>query len=84
MKTHNLKTVNPYFEEVLQGKKTFECRKNDREFESGDRVILNEYDAKTFTYLGRNLYFEIGYILNDYPGLQPDYVVFSLIKVDDL
>jgi hypothetical protein len=42
MKTHELKTINPYFTEVLEGLKNFEVRFNDRDFNVGDEVRLQE------------------------------------------
>lgn len=41
---HELKTWPYYFEEVWNGTKTFEVRKNDRDFRVGDTLILQEYD----------------------------------------
>ena len=41
--THHLKTKTEYFQAVIDGKKPFEIRFNDRDFKSGDRVILEEY-----------------------------------------
>ena len=41
--THHLKTKPEYFQAVIDGKKPFEIQYNDRNFQTGDRVILNEY-----------------------------------------
>ncbi|MDS1006420.1 DUF3850 domain-containing protein [Clostridium sporogenes] len=38
---HRLKTLSKYFNAVCDGKKTFEIRKDDRNFEIGDTFILN-------------------------------------------
>ena len=35
MKKHLLKTINPYFQDVWDNKKTFEIRLNDRDFKVG-------------------------------------------------
>ena len=35
MKKHILKTINPYFQDVWDNKKTFEIRLNDRDFKVG-------------------------------------------------
>jgi len=40
---HELKTWPEYFEEILTGKKTFEVRKNDRDYKVGDTLILKEF-----------------------------------------
>lgn len=39
-KTHELKTLWPFWEAVADGTKTFELRKNDRDFQTGDRLRL--------------------------------------------
>lgn len=43
MKIHELKILPQYFEEVLKGNKTFEIRKNDRDFKIRDILILKEW-----------------------------------------
>lgn len=47
MNTHRLKTVNPYFQDVWDGRKPFEVRPYDRNFKVGDRVELFEYDPQS-------------------------------------
>ncbi len=42
-KKHELKLLIKYFKDVEQGRKTFELRKNDRDFKVGDTLILKEY-----------------------------------------
>lgn len=41
---HNLKSKSVYFKSVWDGSKTFEIRKNDRGFSTGDFLILQEWD----------------------------------------
>ena len=44
MTTHNLKTHPPYFQEVWDERKNFEIRTNDRDFQVGDILHLQEWD----------------------------------------
>lgn len=57
---HNLKILPEYYIAVSDGSKTFEIRKNDRDFHLGDIVMLQEYDESGFR--GRNILVEIVYI----------------------
>ena len=41
---HELKTIEPFFSEVRDGLKTFEVRKDDRDFQVGDFLKLRKYD----------------------------------------
>ena len=45
MKTHELKLDTKYFDDVKSGKKDFEIRKNDRDFEVGDILELKKYKS---------------------------------------
>lgn len=73
-----LKTVNPYFSQVWEGKKTFELRRQDRiynhpdypklykliEYKVGDIYCLAEYDPGTNSFSGRAVLIEITYVLS--------------------
>ena len=76
--THKLKILPVYFKSVVDGTKTFEVRKNDRNFKSGDIVILQEYENNDYT--GFSVWGHIGFILDSEEYLQNGYVVFSFIK----
>lgn len=41
---HELKTWSRHFNDVFMGRKTFEVRKNDREYKAGDNLTLIEGD----------------------------------------
>ncbi len=77
MQTHRLKTIPCYFERCWNLQKTFEVRKNDRDSQTRDKVVLEEYNPKTETYSGREIEGTIKYVLSDYPAIQSGYVVFS-------
>ena len=78
---HNLKTIPPYFEQVRFGIKTFELRKDDREFCVDDLLHLMEYKDNAFT--GEAVTVEITHILRDAPqfGLMPGYCIISFKKI---
>ena len=74
MKRHELKTLPQYFEGLWSNKKTFEIRKNDRDFKVNDVLILREWDE---TYSGRVCYRRITYITSFPKGLKRGYVVMG-------
>lgn len=76
-KHHDLKSTPDHFQPVLQGLKTFEIRRNDRDFQVGDSVTLREYDRRTGAYSGATLSGIIGFI-DDYEQKE-GYVVFGLV-----
>jgi hypothetical protein len=80
---HRLKTWPLYFKEILDGNKTFDIRKNDRGFKTGDWLLLEEYNPSTDTYTGRKLCFEIGFMLQGEWGLPSDICCMSLIEIED-
>lgn len=43
MKVHELKLDTKYFNDVKNGYKTFEIRKNDREYQVGDLLSLSRF-----------------------------------------
>lgn len=51
-----------YFEEILQGNKTYDLRLNDFECKVGDTLLLKEWDPTTQKYTGREIKKEITYI----------------------
>ena len=73
--THELKILPKYFSEVLGRVKNFEVRKNDRNYDVGDSLLLREWDGTTFT--GRRLLRRIGYILSDPEYVKEGYVVLG-------
>ena len=62
MMIHALKTLPEYFEAVRKGDKTFELRENDRDFQVGDYLALNEWDGEKYT--GRSQLVKVTYILD--------------------
>ncbi|CAK1233951.1 hypothetical protein LMG30234_GAICNKDF_00564 [Fructobacillus fructosus] len=50
MKVHELKLDEKYFDLVDTGVKTFEIRKNDRDYRVGDLLALSIYDSDSNCY----------------------------------
>lgn len=76
---HKLKILSEYYEDILQGKKTFEVRKDDRHFRQGDTLILQE----TVTpygcgYTGREMKVEVTYILRDCEYVRDGYCIVGI------
>ncbi len=51
-----------YFNKILAGEKTYELRLADWEINTGDTLILKEWDPKTKTFTGRELTKKVGYV----------------------
>lgn len=76
-KTHILKCVNPYFQELENGNKTFELRKADRNYQLGDVLILKEYFPDNNIYSGREHSLSVDYIRWYHRGLNINYIVMA-------
>jgi len=74
---HKLKLHPEYFKEVCTGKKSFEIRKNDRDFKIGDTLLLQEFKPGTQEYTGRVVERKITYI-TDY-AQKENYVVMAIV-----
>lgn len=83
-KIHTLKTIDPFFQEMYDGLKKFEVRKNDRDFQSGELLNLIEYPVNESNL--RQCLFRIGSVLSNsdciYDAIQNDYVVLGLDDYD--
>ena len=75
---HELKILPQYFEEVWNEKKTFELRKDDRNYKVGDTLRLLEFDYGTYT--SRECSRTISYILRDAEkyGLKQGFVILAM------
>ncbi|KRT87117.1 MULTISPECIES: ASCH/PUA domain-containing protein [Bacillus] len=73
---HKLKILPEYFEAVCTGVKNFEIRRNDRNYQVGDLLELNEYIPEKAEFTGRVVVREVTYI-TDY-AQQENYVVMSI------
>lgn len=62
---------------ILDGKKPFEFRKNDRGYKVGDRVIHNEFDPVKNEETGRTCYVEIIYVIDSQFGIPEGFCIFT-------
>lgn len=83
MATHELKILPEYFQAVWGGKKRFELRKNDRDFQVGDMLILREWNG--YEYTGSGLAVTVTYIYQDsfVGGLEDGWCIMSIAKVGE-
>lgn len=82
-KTHDVKLVASWWNDITSGKKRFELRKNDRGYKVGDKLLMQEYAAGAFT--GRTIMADITYMLEEYTGLTEGYAILGieLLKVSE-
>jgi uncharacterized protein DUF3850 len=52
-KVHDLKTWPPLYAEAAEGRMPFQIRRNDRDYQVGHHLRLQEFDPQTQTYTGR-------------------------------
>ena len=85
---HQLKTLQPYFHDVVSRNKTFEVRKNDRNFKVGDVMMLLEYDPAnkdnpgTKGLTGMCIIARITYILDNEEYCKTGYVIIGF-KIEE-
>lgn len=92
MKLHELKILHKYLIDVTIGKKTFELRKNDRDYQVGDLIhfidIREDYTKTNKCgcepFIDENTLYRITYVLKDVEkyGLDKDYCILAIKKLD--
>ena len=85
MSTHNIKSNKKFASDVGYGRKCFEVRFNDRDYQVGDLVQFTVVDD-TGNKIGSpldNIMYKITYVLSGY-GLQDGYVAFGIKRLETL
>lgn len=73
--THYIKILPKYFKHVKCNRKNFELRKNDRDYKSGDTLVLREWDNG---YTGRQVTRHVSYVLyGPAYGLEDGYCIMG-------
>ena len=83
---HDLKIWTCFFDDVAEGRKTCELRRNDRPFRVGDYLVLREWDPmlSDANYTGRQVAVEVTHVLNPVEdaciadGMKVGFVVLSI------
>ena len=84
--THELKILEPFADAITNGEKTFEVRRNDRDFKTGDFVQFQALDANTGQPIAHPINretFIVGYVLKfeEFPaGLSQGFAVFTISR----
>ena len=96
MKLHELKILHKYLVDVDLGKKTFELRKNDRDYQVGDLIRFidireddstdnkNIYKNQIEPNIDEDTLYRITYVLKgtEKYGLNKDYCILAIKKLD--
>jgi len=75
-KLHSLKVQQQWYDALAKGSKTFEIRKNDREYNVGDNIVLWCYNGDIMLGGYEPLYYKITYV-QEY-GCEYGYVALGL------
>jgi len=79
MQRHDLKTWPRQFSAILAGSKRYELRVNDRNFQEGDELMLQEWNPKTGRHTGRHILTTVAYMTRGGEfGLPENLCVMSL------
>ena len=74
---HELKILPFFYQEIVNGNKNFESRKNDRDFKVNDILLLREFDFGSYT--GRRTVVKVTYILDDsWEQVKPGYAILAI------
>jgi len=79
---HVLKISPNYFKDVKSGVKSFEIRKNDRNYQVGDILILQEYSPE-FGYTTRQLLRYVTYLFDNSEYVKEGYVILGISGGDE-
>lgn len=78
-KKHYLKTDPEYFQAVKKGKKKFEMRFNDRNYQVGEILVLQEFDRIVGNYTSSpDLIVLVTYALTVKPFVPDGYICMSI------
>lgn len=74
-KVHEITLAAMYFDDVCSGRKSFELRKNDRDYKVGDILEMMEFKYGKST--GRMVRVLVTYMLEEYTGIEDGYCIMA-------
>lgn len=77
-KIHVLKCWPEYYKAVVDGTKSVEIRRNDRDYQVGDCLVLHEWNPATEQYSGEMFSVRVTHIVDKQPFVPIDYVAMSI------
>ena len=84
MATHTLKTWPEPFGQIVAGRKTFELRRNDRGFQVGDRLRLQEFNPHSSEYTNREFHVRVCYMIegpSEFGGVEDGFCIMAIKPV---
>lgn len=83
VRVHGLKTWPSVFRDVVDGRKPWEYRLNDRDYQVGEFMLLREFDPLSQTYSGRSLLCEIVLLVHGgIFGIPRGYVIATIKPIE--
>lgn len=78
---HDLKTWSEPWAYVASGHKTYEVRRDDRDYQVGDLLLLREYDPEASAFTGWAVLVQVKHVTRGPPSPLPEGVVVLGIEV---
>lgn len=82
-KTHDLKIWPEFYCQVANGECSHQLRKDDRDYQVGDDLRLEEFDPKLGLYCGHVCVVNVTGALRNFEGLMSGYVLLSIKLMPD-
>ncbi|MEQ3500615.1 DUF3850 domain-containing protein [Tenacibaculum sp. SSH1-16] len=82
MRVHEVKVKQPFYDDLYFKRKSFEVRKNDRDYEVGDILHLKEFSNQDWQNM-QGIFRKVVYLLEGGQyGIENGYVVLGLREVE--
>ena len=84
MAHHDLKIWPEFFVPIVAGEKTFEVRRDDRQYREGDTLMLREWNLVAERYTGRTTTVTVTYVARGggRTGIEHGFVVLALTPTE--